>query len=245
MPDGTASFGPNLVRHTHDDTPSDTRWSVIAAAGTQDPAGRRALAWLIQRYWDPLRAHAKRLGCRDAEDAVQDFMVELIERNTIADADRSRGRFRAWLFVCLNHFIINRTVAATALKRGGARVKQSLDEAQHVAVDKNHDQASFDRDWALAVLAYAHDRLASEQDDALRWQLLKSYLIENGDAGAYATTGNRLGLSEVAVKVAVHRLRTRLRQLVRDGVAETLEEEDPRIIDDELDHLIAALKDSR
>ena len=219
-----------------------TRWSMVLAAGSADAAGREALAWLCRQYWDPLRAHARRRGWRDDEDTIQDFFVDLIERGAIAQADRGRGRFRTWLLSCLNNFLAKRAEAAAAQKRGGGgRVERLADDGEMVAAVA----VAFDRDWAQAVLGHAEDRLAAEQTDAARWHALRSFLSANGEAAAYREVGARLGLGEGAVKVAIHRLRVRLRALVREGVADTLAEADPRVIDGELDHLIAALAADR
>jgi RNA polymerase sigma-70 factor (ECF subfamily) len=218
-----------------------TRWSLVVAAGSGDAAGREALAWLCRQYWDPLRAHARRRGWRDDEDAIQDFLVDLIQRGAFAQADRERGRFRTWLLTCLDHFLAKRAEAAAAQKRGGGRVER-LPDGDEVA---GASATAFDRDWAQAVLGLAEDRLAAEQSDQNRWQILRPFLSVNGDADAYRAAGARLGLGEGAVKVAIHRLRARLREFVRAGVADTLAEDDPRVIDGELDQLIAALAERR
>jgi RNA polymerase sigma-70 factor (ECF subfamily) len=242
MADGTTTDGGGPATGS----PSATRWSVVAAASAPDAAGRKALGWLCRRYWDPLCAHARRRGWGEAEDAVQDFLTDLIERGAIAQADRERGRFWAWLFVSFNNALANRAAAAQALKRGGRLQRQQMDEADLPAAAAAADgDAAFDRDWALTVLGHAQDRLAAEQADSGRWQALRPFLAANGDAAAYRAAGAGLGLGEGAVKVAIHRLRSRLRELVREGVAETLMEDDPRVIDAELDHLIAVLSAAR
>lgn len=43
-----------------------------------------------------------------------------------------------------------------------------------------------------------------------------------GRADTYAQVGARLGLSETAVKVTVHRLRQRFRELLREEIAHTV-----------------------
>lgn len=215
----------------------ETRWSIVLGAGASPEGARAALAWLFRQYADPLHAHVRRRGCRDPEDAVQDFLLHLLEHNALAAVDRSRGRFRSWLLTCLDNFLANRRAATRALKRGGDAQHAPLREDEHGGAE---DSAAFDRDWAQAVLGHAEDRLRGETD-AARWQALSPYLYGNGSAEAYGAAGVAIALSEGAIKVAVHRLRTRLRELVREGIAETLADPSPQHIDAELDHLLAAL----
>jgi RNA polymerase sigma-70 factor (ECF subfamily) len=219
-----------------------TRWSIVLAAGADDAAGREALAWLVRQYWAPLCAHARRRGWREAEDAVQDFLAQLIERGSIAQADPARGRFRAWLFTCLDHALANRAEAAAAQKRGATRTQGISDDLAVAAMPT--DEAAFDREWAEAVLAHAEADLAREADHE-RWEALQPFLRQQGDAVAYRAVGARLGLGETAVKVAVHRLRARFAELVRARVAETLSSDDPSAVAAEIDHLIAAVQAGR
>lgn len=215
-----------------------TRWSVVLAAGGADAAGREALAWLCRQYWEPLCAHIRRRGWREDQELAQDFLTSLIERGSLRQADPQRGRFRSWLFCCLDHFLANQAAAAAAAKRGGGLASESLDEVMAAPADP---AAAFDRDWALEVLRAAEDRLQVETADVQRYAALRPYLERDGEAVAYRACGETLGLSDLAVKVAVHRLRLRFRELVREGIAETLAESDPEAINAELDCLVKAL----
>lgn len=222
-----------------------TRWSAVLAVGPDDARGRAALTWLCERYWEPLRRHARRRGCGEdeAQDLVQGFFARLLERRDLA-ADPARGRFRAYLLGALNHHLAHERERARTLKRGGDRHQVALDAATEpaAAAPPDHD---FDREWASALLARVLDRLEREHDGPLaaRFAALRPFLVANGDAGAYAATGARLGLGEGAVKVAVHRLRARYRDLLRAEVAETLADPgDVRAVDAEIADLLAALR---
>lgn len=223
-----------------------TRWSVVArAGGADDRQASAALAWLVERYWDPLCRAAQRWGCsqHDAEDAVQDFCCRLVERRLDLGTVRAdRGRFRAWLLVTFRNAVRDHQDARQAQKRGG--LAQVVDaHAAEPAAPTAADPA-FDRDWAEAVLARTADRLASEHttpSDQLRFSLLKPYLTANADGASYQRIGQHLGLSEGAVKVAVHRLRQRLRELARLEIADTLIDPTPEDIDAELATLASAL----
>jgi RNA polymerase sigma-70 factor (ECF subfamily) len=220
-----------------------TRWSQVVQAGSGGDAGRPALEWLCRAYWEPLRRHAQRRGWRDAEDAVQDFWLHMIERGALVAVDPARGRFRWWLLACLNHHLADRAAAAGALKRGGGVAIVPVPEGGD-GVGRNDPDPDFDRAWAEAMLVRARRRLEGEHAEpvlARRLRLLARFLDENGDAAAYARVAEELGLGEGAVRVAVHRLRERFRACLRAEVAETLADPTPAAIDAELTDLLAAL----
>jgi RNA polymerase sigma-70 factor (ECF subfamily) len=238
-----------------------TRWSLVAAAGRQQPGAaapadaRAALEALCRAYWPPLYAFARRSGARpdEAADQVQDFFTRLLEKGDLAAADPQRGRFRAWLLTAFRHHAANLRDRERAQKRGGGRRPLSLD-APHVdageaetrlgqeLADPRTPEAEYERQWALLVLDRARERLAAELVRAGKGRELEALrpFLTAGDEGLpYATIGEALGRSEGAVKVAVHRLRRRYGELLREEVAGTLA--DPREVADELAALMAAL----
>ncbi len=214
-----------------------TRWSQVAAAGS---GARSALAWLCNSYWEPLQAHARRRGFTtvDADDQTQEFMLKVVQGGIIERADKGRGRFRTFLLACLDHHLMHARERAAAVKRGGGITHVGADPP---APDKDAE-AAFDRDWALAVLARAGDRLRTPSDDAERHKALARFLT-GGDAGSYAHAAAELGMEPGAVRVAVHRLRARFAACLREEVAETLSEASPAAIDAEIADLLAALRE--
>jgi len=227
-----------------------THWSVVAAAGRCDSQeARAALSELCQAYWYPLYAHVRRRGHSpaDAQDLTQSFFARLIEKNWLADADRDRGRFRSFLLASLNHFLANEWHKARAEKRGGGRIHpleigDAEERYQHEPADEATPDRAFDRRWALALL----DRvLARLRDDYVSggkgplFEQIRSALGGGRSEIPYAQLGAPLGLSEGAVKVAVHRLRQRYRELLRAEIAQTVE--GPEQVEEELRHLFAAL----
>jgi RNA polymerase sigma-70 factor (ECF subfamily) len=225
-----------------------TRWSQVVSAGGQGAEARAALAWLCQVYWQPLAAHARRrgLGEHSAEDLTQEVLLSLVAGGSVAQADPARGRFRTFLLACVEHHLAHRRERAQAQKRGGGLAAVGLEEG-HAAVEPDPARA-FEREWAQALLARVREALGREyagQGQAGRFAALERFLGENGDARLYGVAGQALGLEAGAVRVAVHRLRGRYRELLRTEVADTLESADPAAIDRELDDLLTALGDGR
>jgi RNA polymerase sigma factor (sigma-70 family) len=228
-----------------------THWSLVLSAGRSDSThARDALEKLCHTYWPPIYAFVRRQGHNphDAEDLTQEFFARVLAKNYLADADETRGRFRSFLLGSLKHFLANEWDKARAQKRGGGRHVISIDAASvetfcgfepadHLTAEK-----IFERRWALALLeqvlkklreAYARD--GKEQ----LFEQLKPTLTEASRAVRYAEIAARLGSTEGAVKVAVHRLRQRYRGLLRAEIGNTVA--DPGQIEDEIRNLFAAL----
>jgi RNA polymerase sigma-70 factor (ECF subfamily) len=227
-----------------------TQWTLVVAAGDpQHPESRAALADLCQSYWYPLYVYLRRRGYpqQEAEDLVQGFFAQLLEKNYIKAADRERGRFRSFLLTSLKNYAANEWDRRTALKRGGDATTLSLDfedaEGRYVIepADERTPEQEFDRGWAFAQLRQVLERMRTEAgDDDERFATLQGFLTGDADDIRYKDVAERLGMSEGAVKVAVHRLRQRFGALLREEVARTLV--DPDDVDDEIRHLFAAFE---
>lgn len=208
-----------------------THWSVVIAAGRGDDSrAQAALDRLCRTYWYPLYAFVRRSGqsSHDAEDLVQAFFARCLEKNYLADADRDRGRFRTFLLVALKRFLANEWDRARARKRGGAHAPISLDalaaEQRYALEPADVESADrlYERRWALTLLEKVLQRLEAENAGKLaQFGALKEALTTPG-ATRYAELAARLGLSEGAVKVAVHRLRQRYRALLEEEIANTV-----------------------
>jgi RNA polymerase sigma-70 factor (ECF subfamily) len=228
-----------------------TRWSmVLAAADESSPRSADALSELCKTYWYPIYAFVRRQGRahETAQDMTQEFFARMLEKRYIDDVGPDKGRFRTFLLVCLKRFLANEWDKTQAQKRGGGKTPLSIDfvDAEgRYSLEPGHEltaQKVFERRWALTVLERTLAGVAAEFAQAGRGELfeaLKVYLVGEVGAPAYAETAKRLGMSEGAVKVAVHRLREKYRAALRREIAATVTDESE--VDQEIAELFAAL----
>ena len=227
-----------------------THWTVVLAAGQRHtPSADAALEELCRTYWFPLYAYVRRRGHAkaDAEDLVQAFFARLLAKNFLANLASERGKFRAFLLAALKHFLANEWDKTQAQKRGGGSTHFSLDwqtaDSKFQLATQNEpspDQA-FDREWALALLTKVIERLQAEcaaDGKAKLFAQLKTFLMAGGGDSAQAEVAKVLGMEEGAVRVAIHRLRKRYRQLLRDEIAHTLA--DTAMVEEEMRALSGA-----
>ncbi len=228
-----------------------THWSRVNAAGTlADPVARKALEGLCRDYWFPLYAFIRRRGHspEEAEDIVQGFFADLLERGSLASLDRSKGRFRAFLRAACEHYLANRRDHDRAAKRGGGVTIVSIDRLDaegRYGREPAHEltpERLFERQWALLLLEQVLRRLEAESTQAGKAALftrLRPVLQGDRLAASHAAIGAELGISEGAVRVASHRLRARYRELLREEVGRTTA--DPSEVDQEIAGLLVAL----
>jgi RNA polymerase sigma-70 factor (ECF subfamily) len=230
-----------------------THWSLVSAArpdAASQTRARTALEELCRAYWYPLYAFVRSRGysAADAQDLTQAFFAGVIEKGGFASADRTRGRFRSYLLGAMKHFLANEWHRDQTQKRGG-HVRfiewDTLDpEVRYAGVSGPSDDPDhlFDREWALETITGALQ--------ALRDEMAQAGKIEQFDALKGSLTGQeelprrqiaeQLGTSAGAVKVAVHRLRQRYRDLLRAAVTETVSNEAD--LDDEIRYLVTVLR---
>ncbi|MDZ4405189.1 sigma-70 family RNA polymerase sigma factor [Prosthecobacter sp.] len=223
-----------------------TRWTRVCQAQADSEDGRRALADLCDAYYEPVLAFL-RCELRDTDSAREmshSFFAEMLAGGAIHTADRGRGRFRSYLLGAVKHFLSRHRESARRMKRGGGVEALQLDDAEacEVADAQNTPAAEFDRQWAVTVLASGLEALRRElQADGREafFEQVKPLLTGDaayGDQGALAAAG---GMNLDAFRMAVHRLKQRLRQCVKAEVAGTLD--DPAMVQEEMQALFAAL----
>ncbi len=230
-----------------------TRWSIVVAAGGTDDsaAARAALESLCQAYWYPLYAFARRQGrsADDAADTTQEFFSRLLDNKFLRSADPERGRFRSFLLTAFKRFIGQQQHRDQALKRGGGRKVLSLDfddgERRYSLepIDEWSAEKLFERRWALMMLEVVLQKLKTEYEGKGREELFNAccpWLTGQEMSTQYAMVAAKLGMNDGAIRVAVHRMRDRYRELLRLEVAGTVDDE--QTVDDELRRLRLALR---
>ena len=226
-----------------------TRWTLVVAAGDPQPKeARSALVFLCESYWYPLYAYLRRRGypADQAQDLTQEFFVRVLEGRYLDRADPDRGRFRSFLLSSLKFFVADEEDRNRAQKRGaGAVVPLEFSSGEErYQREPAHDETPeriFERRWALSVLDRVVERLRSEFVQHGRpehFERLKVFLLGQSDA-PYAALAREINTSEGALKVAIHRLRKRYRELFRQEIADTVV--DPADVESELRHLASVL----
>ena len=225
-----------------------THWSLVrAAGGSESPETSSALETLCRTYWYPVYAHVRFRGhnVEDARDLTQEFFARLLRYKTIGRADPDRGRFRSFILGSLKHVLCDAHDYARAKKRGGDSITVSWDQERaedrfaHEARDGDSPDIVFERSWATALLERAANRLYEEyrtSDRDTLFEGIKGYIASDGSQRSCSETAAKLGLSLSATRSAIFRLRRRYHEIIRDEVAQTLE--DPAETDDELRHLL-------
>lgn len=228
-----------------------THWSmVLAARDPSAPQAREALAALCSTYWYPLYAFIRLQGfdADHAQDLTQEFFTRLLEKDFLQVVDRDKGRFRSFLLAACKHFLANERDRANAQKRGGGCTHQPIDletaEGRY-GQEPAHEltpEKLFARRWALTLLDQVLVRLQEEYhriDKKPLFDLLKVFLTGEKGTQSYTEIAAKLDMTDGAVRVAVHRLRKRYRDLLCAEIARTVP--DPGQVEEELQDLFAAL----
>ncbi len=232
---------------------SATRWTRVLAARGETAEAKVALGQLCESYWMPVFRFIAREGRSEdtARDLTQEFFSRILARDPFAAVDSTRGRFRSFLLGAVRHFLGDVRDRERAAKRGGGIQPESIDgddsaeegEPREFADTKAEvPDAYFDRQWAFAIVERALDQIQSEMKEAGKgeaFSVLKPWLMGDTSASSQADAARALGMGEGAVKVAVHRLRKRFRDLVRSEVAQTVPESGD--VETELRYLVEIL----
>ena len=222
----------------------DTRWTLVSRSRGSDTQAAAALSELCEAYYAPVVAFLRRQGREEdgARELAHDFFAKLLAGGAIEGAKPERGRFRSYLLGALKHFAADQRDKTLASKRGGGLDHAEVDEEMPDSTMEMPD-AEFDRQWALTLLARSLSRLESEmaaEGKAAHFEALKPWLSAEADSTPQASAAEKLGLSIEAVKVAIHRLRKRFREVVKTEIAHTVS--DSADVNEELDALMMALR---
>ena len=98
-----------------------THWSIIDNVGSSDDDSNQALIGLLMsKYWKPVYCYLRRKGQNNeqAKDLTQGFFHEVVlGRSLIQKADQTKGRFRSFLLIALNRYLITARTGQAAQKR--------------------------------------------------------------------------------------------------------------------------------
>ncbi|HNQ90782.1 MAG TPA: RNA polymerase sigma factor [Verrucomicrobiota bacterium] len=226
---------------------STTQWSAVVTAGdTQTSLASEALETLCRTYWPPLYAYARRRGYSpvEAQDLTQEFFARLFKK-CVAHASPERGKFRTFLLTSFQHFLVSEWRKSEREKRGGGLVFVAWDDAaaEHWYADQPPGELPseqvYEKRWAITLVEHALARLHDEYASAGKgrvFETLRNCIWGREPVRPYADLATELGVSEGAVKMSVHRLRQRCREVLRAEVTKTVAQ--PEDVDEELRHLI-------
>ena len=222
-----------------------THWTLVLNA--RSPDAHQALEQLCRIYWPPLYSFLRKSGCskEDSEDFVQGFFAQLLQNDRLHRVDPAKGKFRSFLLVGVKHHLRDQWDKNRSEKRGGGGMPMPLpEETSALPPDTAEDPSEvYDRQWALALISEVLRRLREKCATEGKQQLmdaLQPYLMGEAERGDYSSTASRLQMSEGAVRIAAHRLRTDFQVLLHEEVARTVGSPDE--IDNEIKDLIRALR---
>ncbi|MCB1224403.1 MAG: sigma-70 family RNA polymerase sigma factor [Verrucomicrobiales bacterium] len=234
-----------------------TRWTWVGqSAEPQGETSNQAMAAFCERYWKPLYAFARRSTSHpeDAEDLTQGFFAHLLEKGLLAKADPDRGKLRSYLLIAFKRYMQHQWKKDSAQKRGGDHTHVSWENLEEFngyepqASESETPEHAFERSWAVMILSRAQDKLRQEEiarGHEVEFQLLEPSISGVGDDAEDASSKElaaALGVSDVAVRQKIRRLRIRFGEKLREEVAETLNTRDKETIDEEIRILIEALR---
>ena len=241
-----SSFRTVSVFHT-------TRWTMVIRAQGGAPEARVALGDLCEAYWMPVYRFLKREGRNDddSRELTQEFFSRLLAGSALEKADPGKGRFRSYLLGALKHFLADRRRAESRQKRGGDVIIESIESSGSetspgLSIADPGAEASdayFDRHWALAVMERGVNAVRDSLEQAGKaehFEVLKPWLVGDVESLSQADAAATLGISTGAVKVAIHRMRQKFGEAIRQEIAETVETEEE--VAGELRYLIEALQ---
>ena len=224
----------------------DTRWSLVCSLKAPDePVRRSALEEFCQLYWYPLYLFARRKGCspEDAEDLTQLLFHKLLSGEGLNSLNQGKGRIRSYLLQSMRNLIASEWKKSVAQRRGSGAVHLSFDaengEARYAAEPTTSitPESEFDRRCACALMQQAADRLEEEFTKGGRSHVFTALRESLGGEGSktYPQLAAELGMTISAIKVTVHRMRARYRNLLLEEIRESIST--PEEIDDEVAHL--------
>jgi RNA polymerase sigma factor (sigma-70 family) len=180
-----------------------------------------ALEDLCEGCWSAVCCAMRRLGAHpdEAEDLSQTFFLQLLSRRSIEGARLSFGCFRPYLLAAARNLLLKHRARERARKRGAGIAFLSFEEDRYGArasattpseadPETALEREAFERAWVNAI---ADVRAEVAPEDGRRLEALLPHIDGLGRGADSARIAEELGISEGAVRVALHRLRLKLR----------------------------------
>ena len=229
----SSSNDPEL--HQRPDAFPNTLWSEVVAAANHPPR-RQSRRWRIcvpDIGFHSIRTSGATRHSDEAEDLTQAFFSRLLQKGYLTDYRRERGKFRTFLLACLKHFLANERDWASAQKRGGGNPELPLEfdinnaeqKLLYDPPDNLTPEVLYERQWAFSVVARVQARMEREFERGGRsrhFAQLRAFITDEDNPLPYREIAASLGISEGSLKVTVHRLRRRFRELLRDEISQTV-----------------------
>jgi RNA polymerase sigma factor (sigma-70 family) len=216
-----------------------TRWSVIDAVKSEDPAEQtRALDTLFAAYWEPVYKYVRLRWNRpteDAQDLTQGFFAEMLERHLLAKYDPAKSRLRTYLRLCVDSFVMNQEKAARRQKRGGNATHVALDfqAAEGELAGATIDPASipspesleefFEKEWVRSLFALAVEDLrkfCSERERDRTFRLFEEYDLSGDTEISYEKLAAEYAIAVTDVTNALSWARREFRRIALERLRE-------------------------
>lgn len=231
---------PDEIQTQAPDKFPPTRWSVLEAARSNNPAHReRALETLFAAYWKPVYKYIRlrwNQQPEDAQDLTQGFFVEFLERNLLLRYDPEKSRLRSYLRLCADSFVINETKAAHRQKRGGNAQHLALDfdaaegELRNAAIDAASipSPASleefFEKEWIRSLFTLAVEdlrKLCEARGRPATFQIFEEYDLDADENISYEKLAAKYKLPVTDVTNALAWARREFRKIALDRLGES------------------------
>jgi RNA polymerase sigma factor (sigma-70 family) len=222
----------------HGDAFPATRYSVISAARSDDPARRsQAIESITAFYWRPIYKYVRlrwHLEAEDARDFTQDFFLHLIEKDFLESYDPVKGRLRTFLRTCVDRLFLKQSRDAHRLKRGGAPALQSVDFDE---AEREFSQAAgvpgisalspedyFEKEWVRTLFTLAVEQLRLDceaKGKSVHFELFAGYDLDDSEPRlSYAEMAEKFNLSPTDVTNYLAFARREFRRYVLEKLRE-------------------------
>ena len=164
-----------------------THWSLIEKAQANEQGNRALIGLLLNKYWKPVYCYLRRKGYdnEQAKDLTQGFFHEIVlGRGLIEKADQSKGRFRSFLLLALNRYLINIKEQESAQKRIPRNMLVRLDQVEPpdlpTSLIQSAPEETFNYAWISSLLEQVLEEVrkkCSSRNLTVHWQVFRDRVV--------------------------------------------------------------------